>query len=181
VIGDPTSQPKPGEAAERAVNAAAVHPCEAAILEVVRLTLELTSANHTLDYRNGARRRDDLERALAHAQVLTEALPLGSTRSTALAWFAALRMLAEHQLVIAPRPSPAAIAGANAGDGSIYWQEADDWAAVRFGGGLSRPRPRRRTRTDTRPGTPAALRGEPDARRARAQSEANDRGEEDPR
>ena len=136
-------------------------PCGTAILDVVRLTLELTSANEKLDFPKGARIRGELERALANAQALADALPVGRPRSAALDWLENLRTLADHQLVIAPRPTAAAIEAADAGDPSVFWREADAWAAVRLSGGMTR-RQRRRTRTDTRPGTPGALRNEPD-------------------
>jgi hypothetical protein len=155
-------RPKAQPATSTAVDAPNT-PCGAAILDVVRLTLELTSANEKLDFPKGARIRGELERALPHAQALAEALPVGRPRSAALDWLENLRTLADRQLVIAPRPTAAAIEAADAGDPSVFWREADAWAAVRLGSGMSRSRPRRRTRTDTSPGTPGALRNESDA------------------
>jgi hypothetical protein len=140
--------------------AAVVDVCAAAITEVVRLILELTSTNAAIDFANGARVREELERALSEAQQTFEALPEGPARAEALHRLDGLRIVADRQLAIAPAPSAAAIAAANAGDSSVWLDEADEWAAERLGR-ASELRSERRQRSDTRPERPVALCVEP--------------------
>jgi len=122
---------------------------EDAITEVVRLILELTSANQSLDYASGARIRVELENALREAQHTFEAIPEGSARARALHRLDGLRIAAERQLRIAPPGEPSASP-----------REIAEWTAERLGHSSSQPRPPRRPRSDTRPDTPGAMRVE---------------------
>ena len=131
--------------------------CRTAIAEVVRLILELKSTNAAIDYENGARVRRELERGLREAQQTFEALPDGPTRAEALRRIDGLRTVADRRLVIAPTPSAAAIAAAEAGDRNVLLGGPDELAAERLGHGSSRPRPARRPHSDTRPESPGAL------------------------
>lgn len=131
--------------------------CGTAITEIVRLILELTSTNAAIDYESGARVRRELENGLSEAAQTFESLPEGPARAEALRRLDGLRIVAERQLAIAPAPSTAAIAAADAGDPSAWRREAERWTADRLGHGASRPRPARRPRSDTRPETPGAL------------------------
>jgi hypothetical protein len=151
---DPAVAARPSEAAP-------VDACTTAIAELVRLILELTSTNTALDYTNGARVRKELEHGLGEAQQTFETLPDGLARIEALRRLDGLRTLADRQLSIAPAPSAAAIAAAQAGDSSVWLDEADEWATGRLGHGSSRPGPLRRPRSDTRPERPGARRVDP--------------------
>jgi hypothetical protein len=132
----------------------------AAIDEVVRLTLVLTSANARLAYADGARTRSELERALWHAQRLAEADPSACEQAEALYQLNEMRAVAVQMLAVAPMPSSAAIAAAETGDLSAWCREEQAWIAWRWASSYSLRSPRRRTRRhcDTRPGTPTALR-----------------------
>jgi hypothetical protein len=132
---------------------------EAAIDDVVRLTLALTSAIGKLAYADAARARCELEHALPRAQVVAETLPRGSKRAVALHRIDEMRTVAARQLAIAPAPSSAAIEAAEAGDRTAWNREAQAWIASRLASRASSRSPRRRThRRDTRPDTPTALR-----------------------
>ena len=119
---------------------------ENAIAEVVRLILELTSTNETLDYPNGARIRAELENALQEAQHTFEAMPDGPARVAALHRLDGLRIAAERQVKRAPPGEP------NASP-----REVDEWKTRRLGYVSSPPRPLRRPHSDTRPETPGAM------------------------
>lgn len=142
------------------VDATAVNVCRAAINEVVRLTLELSSAITTLDYADGVRARGELERALPCAWALGEALHPGPERADLLGRLAELRVIVNRQLAIAPQPSSAAVKAAEGGDQTVWSREAKAWIASRLARGSSRPKPRS-SRRDTRPERPAALRSDP--------------------
>ena len=147
-------------AAASPTDAAPADVCGTAIPELVQLILELTSANAAIDYANAAGVRKELEHGLLEAQHAFESLPEGPARAEALRRLDGLRTIADRQLAIAPVPSAAAIAAAKAGDSSAWFREADEWAATRLGHGSSRPRQPRRSRSDTRPESPGALRVE---------------------
>jgi len=55
-----------------------------------------------------------------------------TARAEALRRLDGLRIVAERQLAIAPAPTAAAIAAAEAGDRSAWFREADEWAAERL-------------------------------------------------
>jgi hypothetical protein len=130
---------------------------EAAIDDVVRLTLELTSAIATLAHAEAARLRNQLERALSRAQFIAESLPQPSKRS--LERIDEMRTVALGQLAIAPAPSSAAIEAAEAGDHTIWNREARAWILRRLASRAPSRNPRRRAQQrDTRPDTPMALR-----------------------
>lgn len=161
MIDDTPRTPRIDPATLSPTVAAPADACAIAISELVRLILELTSMNTAIDYPRGARVREELEHGLREAQQTFEALPEGAARAEALRWLDRLRSTAERQLVIAPAPSAAAIAAADAGDSSALLLEADEWAAERLGYGSSQRRPPRRPRSDTRPESPGALPIEP--------------------
>lgn len=150
----------PDPAASSASEAAPVDVCATAIAELVRLILELTSTNAAIDYTNGARVREELEHGLREALQTFEALPEGRARAELLGRLDGLRVLANRQLAIAPAPSAAAIEAALAGDSSLWFAEADDWAAERLRHGSSQRQHPRPPRRDTRPESPSALRVE---------------------
>jgi hypothetical protein len=135
-----------------------VSKVEAAIEKVVRLTLELTSANGTLVYADAVRARRELTRALSRAKVIAASLLRPSERALALYRIGEMRTIAARQLAIAPAPSPAAIETAAAGDKTLWNREARAWIASRLASGSRSGSPRRRThRHDTHPDTPRAL------------------------
>jgi len=116
-----------------------------------------------LAYAEGARVRDDLERALSRAWVLATAVPDGAGRTETILRLDAVRAVANVVLESAPAPSAAAIKAAAAGDHSEWHWEEQTWIASRL---LRGPVPRRRTGShDTRPDSPRALRGTPEDER----------------
>lgn len=133
---------------------------DAAIGDVVRSTFALISAISQLAYAAGARVRGELEHALARAQAIAERIADRAARAEALRQLGELQAIATRQLIIAPAPSSAAIAAANAGDETAWLQEEQAWVAHRLAHGASPdfdgPR---RARRDTQPGSPRALRG----------------------
>jgi hypothetical protein len=130
---------------------------EAAIENVVRLTLALTSAIGQLAYADAVRARNELERALSRAQGIAEGLPGASKRALALRRVHEIREVAARQLAIAPAFNSAAIEAAEAGDKVPWSREARAWIVSRLAS-RSSTRPRRRAHRDTRPDAPKALR-----------------------
>jgi hypothetical protein len=126
---------------------------EVAIEDVVRLTLELTAANGRLAYADSVRARNELERALLRAQRIAESLHGASKRALALHRVHEIREVAARQLAIAPASS-----SAEAGDKARRNREARAWVVSRLASCSSTGRPRRRTRGDTLPDAPKALR-----------------------
>jgi hypothetical protein len=132
----------------------------AAIDEVRWLTLVLTSRNAQLAFAEAARTRDELERALSRAQRLAETLA-GASRAEALQRLHEMHSVATQLLAVAPMPSAAAIAAAEAGEDSALHREQQAWIAWRWASSYSLLVPRRsssRRRRDTPLETPTALR-----------------------
>ena len=151
------SAPPPARASISAAREPAI-PIEAAVDEVVRLTLELTSAIGRLAYADAVRARNELERALSRAQGVAESLPGASKRALALRQVRVIREVAARQLAIAPVSSSTAIEAAEAGDQAPGNREARAWTVSRLASRSSTRSPRRRTHGDTRPDAPKALR-----------------------
>jgi hypothetical protein len=131
---------------------------EAAIEDVVRLTLELTSAIGQLAYADAVHARNELERALLRAQGIAESLPGGSKRALALRRVHEIREVAARELASAPASSSAAIEAAEAGDKVPWSREVRAWIVSRLASRSSTRGPRRRAHRDTRPDAPKALR-----------------------
>ncbi|MEO7734514.1 MAG: hypothetical protein ABIY55_26395 [Kofleriaceae bacterium] len=137
---------------------------EAAIGGLVPLTLALTSEIAKLAYPGAVRARHALERALAHAQLLAQSLCGVPERVEALLQLENMRAMADLMLAIAPMPSSAAVAAAEAGDPAAWHREERAWIADPLARGSSPcPPPPLRHRRDTRPDSPGALRVVPDA------------------
>jgi hypothetical protein len=135
---------------------------EAAIADAAHLTLALNSAIAMLTFADGARTRGELERALSRCRALVERLT-GSERAGALHQLGEMHAVATRLLVIAPAPSSAAIAAAEAGDPATWHSEEQAWIASRQASGSSpRLATPHRERRDTRPDSPRALRDTPD-------------------
>src|SRR6185503_5600143 len=145
--------------------------CWAAIDAIVRLTLELTSAIAAVDFPEAARARGELELALLHADVLAGFLSDGLVRAEVLQQLRELHAIANRQLEIAPAPILAVDNADDADHESLWRQAAQAWTAARLECSATPPRfahgsifPHRRRRpspSDTRPGTPKALRDAP--------------------
>lgn len=137
---------------------------EIAIRELGPLTLALTSEIAKLAYPGAVRARHALELALAHAQLLAQSVPGVPERVQAQLQLARVRAVADRMLAIAPMPSSAAVAAAEAGDPTALHREEQAWIADPLARGSSPclPHPRR-YRRDTRPDSPRALRVAPEA------------------
>lgn len=132
---------------------------EVAIGGLGPLTLALTSEIAKLAYPGAVRARHALELALAHAQVLAQSLSGVPERVEALLQLANMRAVADLMLAIAPMPSSAAVAAAEAGDPTAWHREEQAWIADPLARGVRpRLRPGRRDRRDTRPESPSTLR-----------------------
>lgn len=132
---------------------------DAAIGKVVRLIQQLRSLIAKLAYAEGARGRDELERALSRAAVLAEAVPDREARTATMLRLDAVRGVANVVLDSAPAPSAAAVEAAAAGDPSEWNWEEQTWIARRLLRSSRSAGPRRRTGSqDTRPDSPRAFR-----------------------
>lgn len=129
--------------------------CDDAIAEVVRLILELTSANGALDHANSARLRGELEHALREAQSTFDLLPEGPARADALHRLDGLQIVARRQLESALPIDPSArlthVEGYTAAP-------PDPSARLPDAGPPRRPR---RPRSGTKPESPGAMGAEP--------------------
>lgn len=130
----------------------------AATADLVPLTLALTSEIAKLSYPGAVRAREALQLAVARAQLLAESLSDVPMRVEALLLLANMRALAEMMLAIAPVPSSAAIAAAEAGDATAWHREEQAWIGDPLARGLPPCLPLRRgDRSDTRPESPRSL------------------------
>lgn len=132
---------------------------DTAIGAVEDLTTALRSAISDVAFAEAARLPGELERALARAATLAQNLPDASERATATHRLGEARAVAVDLFQIAPAPTAAAIAAAEAGDRAAWILEEQAWVARRLARGTNpRLRRPRRARRDTQPASPHALR-----------------------
>jgi hypothetical protein len=128
---------------------------EAALDDVLQLAMRLTVAIVTLAYADSVRLRGELEGAMLRVQALAEGLC--DARIDALHQLGQWQTTAARLFMIAPTPSTAAIVAAEAGDETAWKLEEQAWIAGRQGS-VMRPRALPRSRRDTHPESPHALR-----------------------
>jgi hypothetical protein len=134
----------------------------AAIGAVAERTMALSSAIADVAFADAARLRSELADALRRAAAHIAQISEPGERAAAVDQLVRMRGVAVRLFDVAPIPSPAAIAAADAGDRTAWMREEETWIADRLASGtnprISRPR---RDRRDTRPDSPKALGGIP--------------------
>src|ERR1041385_70312 len=130
-----------------------------AIAQVAERTMALSSAIAELAFATGAQRRDEVGHALAHAELLVARLAEPAERATALRRLGEMRGVVLRLFQVAPAPSRAALAAAEADDLSLLSGEEQAWVSARLVQGTNPRLPApQRARSPTIPGTPRALR-----------------------
>ena len=131
----------------------------AAVAEVAEATMALSSAISDLAFETGARLRYELGQALDHAEQLVAYLADSAERAIAVQRLGEMRGVVFRLFQVAPAPSPAALAAADAGNLSLLSGEEQAWISARLAQGTNPRLPApQRARSPTIPGTPRALR-----------------------